>query len=220
MAVLDPVRARVLAVRTIAAIDRDLAAKLALGPGHASVGLLTCDIDDACHVGIDHATKVAQVEVVYARSFYAGARHASGPLSGEILAILAGPDPGEVEAGLAAAIAHIRDEALWYSANDDGTLAFFPHLVPRSGLHLSRLAGVAPGEPLAYLVAPPLEGTFALDAALKAADVRIAQYFPPPSETNYTGALLTGSLAACTAACAAFQRAVLDVACRPLAITW
>ena len=42
---------------------------------------------------------------------------------------------------------------------------------------------------MAYLIAPPLEATFALDAALKAADVEMAVWFAPPSETNFSGGL-------------------------------
>ena len=54
-----------------------------------------------------------------------------------------------------------------------------------------------------------------LDEALKAADVRLAALYEPPSETNYGGGLLTGTQSACQAACAAFAQAVLDVANKP-----
>jgi ethanolamine utilization protein EutL len=37
---------------------------------------------------------------------------------------------------------------------------------------------------MAYLVAPPLEATFGIDAALKSADVQLVTYVPPPSETT------------------------------------
>lgn len=217
MAILDPIKARVLAVRLIPALDRGFAEKLALTPKHRSLGLLTCDIDDATYVAVDEATKKAEVEVVYARSFYAGAAHASGPLSGEIIAMLAGPTPGEVTAGLDAAIDYINTKAFFYSANEENSLAFFPHLIARTGSYLSKIAGIPPGASLAYLIAPPLEGTYAIDAALKAADVRIQEWFAPPSETNFSGALLTGAQAACQAACEAFQQAVLEVARNPLA---
>jgi len=36
-------------------------------------------------------------------------------------------------------------------------------------------------------------------------------FYGPPTETNFGGALLTGSQSACRAACDAFQRAVIDV---------
>lgn len=218
MAILDEIRANVLAVRLIASVDRGFAEKLSLKSGQRSLGLLTCDIDDACYVAIDEATKKAEVEVVYAKSFYAGAAHASGPLSGEIIAMLAGPTPGEVRAGLDAAIDYINTEAIWYSANEDNSLAFFPHLIARTGTYLSKVAGIQEGSPLAYLIAPPLEGTYAIDAALKAANVEVKEWFAPPSETNFTGALLTGTQAACQAACDAFRDAVMSVVNDPIQI--
>jgi ethanolamine utilization protein EutL len=165
---------------------------------------------------VDEATKVAEVEVVYAHSFYAGARHSSGRLSGEVIAMLAGADPAEVRAGLDAALRYLEEKAFWYSADEAGSIAFFPHLVSQAGSYLSRLCGLAQGSPLAYLVAPPLEGCLALDAALKAAAVTIASYTAPPSETNFMCAILTGSQSDCESATQAFQEMVLDVARRPI----
>jgi len=216
MAVLDPIKANVLAVRLIPNIEPEFAEKLNLRDGERSIGFFTADIDDATYVAIDEATKQADVRVAYAKSFYAGSRHASGPLSGEIIAILAGPDPAEVRAGLNAALSYIREEAYFYSANADDSIAFFPHLISRTGSYLSEIAGVPLGTPMAYLIAPPLEATFGIDAALKAANVTLRVWFNPPSETNFSGALLTGDQAAARAACAAFQEAVLDVAKNPL----
>lgn len=65
-------------------------------------------------------------------------------------------------------------------------------------------------------MAPPLEGSLALDAALKAAAVTVVSYTAPPSETNYMGVMLTGEQSACAAAALAFQETVLDVAARPM----
>jgi ethanolamine utilization protein EutL len=217
MSTLDPIRASALAVRLISNVDPNLAETLKLKPSQKSVGLITADNDDALYVSIDEATKMADVEVVYAHSFYAGARHSSGKLSGEIIALLAGPNPPEVRAGLDAARAYLQTEALWYSANDDDTIAFFPHVISRTGSYLSQRCNIPLGEPIAYLIAPPLEGIFALDAALKAAAVRIVSYTAPPSETNYMGVMLTGDQPACRAAAAAFRETVLEVAQNPIA---
>lgn len=216
MATLDPIYANPLAVRLISNVDPEMAAALKLRPEQHSLGLLTADNDDATYVSIDEATKMADVEVVYARSFYAGAKHSSGKLSGEIIAMLAGPNPAEVRSGLDAALSFLKNDAVWYSANEDGSIAFFPHLVSRTGSYLSKICNIPIGEPIAYLVAPPLEGVYALDAALKAAAVRIALYTAPPSETNYMGVMLTGSQSACRAAAAAFRETVLEVAQNPI----
>ena len=60
-----------------------------------------------------------------------------------------------------------------------------------------------------------LEAMYAMDAALKAADVKLCKLYNPPSETNFGGGLLSGTQSACTAACAAFADAVAEVAGRP-----
>ena len=71
------------------------------------------------------------------------------------------------------------------------------------------------GTPLAYLIAPPLESMVAMDAALKAADVKLCKLYTPPTETNFGGGLLTGSQSACAAACAAFREAVEKIVQKP-----
>ena len=216
MAILDPIKPQILSVRIIPNVDPGLAQKLKLRPHQRSLGLITCTIDDALYVSIDEGTKMADVDVVYAKSFYAGSAHASGPLSGEIIAIFAGPDPAEVRAALSATRTYAENEAWFYAADENGANAFFAHTISRTGSYLSKLAGIAMGEPLAYLIACPLEATFGIDAALKAADVELKVWFEPPSETNFSGALLTGEQSACRAACDAFREAVLDVASGPL----
>lgn len=211
----QPIRAVPLAVRIIPNVDSGLAEKLELAPAIRSLGLLTSTIDDVGYTAIDEATKKAAVEVVYAKSFYAGSGHASGPLSGEFLGIIGGATPAEVTSGLDAAMALMESGACFYSLNDEGTHAYYAHVVSRTGTYLSKVAGIREGEPLAYLIAPPLEAVYGLDAALKAADVTIQQFYGPPTETNFGGGLLTGSQSACTAAAQAFADAVRSVALQP-----
>jgi ethanolamine utilization protein EutL len=215
MAILDPIRPNILSARLIPNVHPAFAAEMGLRPDQKSLALITCDIDDCLYVSLDEATKKAEVEVVYAHSFYAGAAHASGPLSGEIIGILAAPNPAEARAGLNACIEYATEYAYFLSANEENTLAFFPHTISRSGSYLSKAAGVPEGTPLAYLIAPPIEATYAIDAALKAAEVELRVWWKPPSETNFSGALLSGTQSACRAACQAFQDAVLEVARYP-----
>jgi ethanolamine utilization protein EutL len=215
MAVLDPIKPTILATRVIPNVDRGLAQQLGLREEQRSLALVTCDIDDSLYVSLDEATKMADVEVVYAHSFYAGSAHASGPLSGEIIGVLAGPSPAEARAGLAACVDYARNEAWFHAADEAGDLAFFAHPISRTGSYLSKEADVAQGTSMAYLIAPPLEATFALDAALKAAEVTMAVWFAPPSETNFSGGYLVGEQSAVVSACAAFRDAVIDVAAMP-----
>lgn len=214
--ILEPLLPTVLSVRRIPNADPALLTAYGADPErHASLGLITCDQDDPTYVALDEATKQSPVDVIFARSFYAGARHASGPLSGEILGVLAAAGPDEIEEGLRAAIRCLEHDACFYAANDDGSIAVFPHVVTSLGHYLSAEAGLQPGDPMAYLVAPPMEGTIGMDAALKAADVTAARIQPPPSETNFMAAFLSGPLEECEAAAVAFAQAVVEVGRRP-----
>ncbi len=213
---LEPIAPKILSVRRIPGASPALLAAYGADPArHASLGLITADQDDPTCVALDEATKHAPVDVVYARSFWAGARHASGPLSGEILGVLAAAGPDEIDEGLEAALRCLQHDACFYAADEAGRTAVFPHVVSALGQYLSRQAGLAPGDPMAYLVAPPMEGTLGLDAALKAARVRPAAIAPPPSATNFMSAFLSGPLEECEAAAQAFAQAVVDVARRP-----
>lgn len=214
--ILEPIPPKILALRRIYAAHASVLAGYGADPArHTALGLVTCDQDDPTYVALDEATKHAPVDVVYARSFYAGAAHASGPLSGEILGVLAGPGPDEVEEGLRALVRCLEYDARFYRADEQGAIAVFPHVISSLGYYLSKEAGLAPGSSMAYLVAPPLEATIGLDAALKAAAVTAARVFPPPTETNFAAAWLSGELDACKAAALAFAEAVVDVGRRP-----
>ncbi|MFD0698005.1 ethanolamine utilization microcompartment protein EutL [Paenibacillus sp. GCM10027628] len=213
---LDRIKAEVLAVRIIPNVDESLAAQYQLKPGFRSLGILTTTIDDIGYTALDEGTKRAEVEVVYARSFYAGASHASGPLSGEFIGIIAGPNPDEVRSGIEAIENTIQYDAFFEALNEERTHALYAHVVARTGSYLSQLAGINEGEPLAYLIAPPLEAMYGLDAALKAADVRLVKFFGPPSETNFGGGLLTGTQSACRAAADAFRESIIEIAKHPI----
>jgi len=207
--------AKVLAVRLIPRVDAGLRERLKLDSRVQSLGLITCDSDDVGYTALDEATKKADVAVCYAQSMYAGAANANTSLAGEFLGILSGPAPDEVESGLAAAIHTIEHEASFYSANADDSVVYYAHCISRTGSYLSAQCGIPEGSPLAYLIAPPLESIYALDKALKAAQVRIVDFYGPPSPTNFGGGLLTGTQSDCKAACDAFARAVIDVAGHP-----
>ena len=211
----DPIRAKVLSAKIISNLNPEMAASFNLQPHQKSIGMITADIDDVSYTALDEATKKADVQVVYAKSFYGGAANANTKLAGEFIGILAGPNPAEVRSGLNAAIEYIENEACFYSANDEGTIAYYAQCISRTGSYLSGIAGVKEGESLAYLIAPPMEAMYALDMALKSADVKLAAFYGPPSETNFGGGLLTGSQSACKAACDAFVSAVQFVADNP-----
>ena len=110
---LPPLKPKVLALRTIPRVDEALASEWKLPDGLRAVGMLTCTSDDALFVALDEGTKAAPAEVVYARSFYAGSAHASGPLSGEAIGVYAARDPDEVREALDACVRTLEREA-WF----------------------------------------------------------------------------------------------------------
>ncbi|SFH66033.1 ethanolamine utilization protein EutL [Tindallia magadiensis] len=212
----DPIKVNVLSVKMISNVDEEMRKNLGVKDAHRAIGMITTDCDDVGYTALDEATKKAEISVVYAKSFYGGAANANTKLAGEFIGIISGPSPAEVKSGLNAAIDFIEGDACFYSANEDDSIAYYAHCVSRTGSYLSETANIQEGEPLAYLIAPPIEAMYAMDAALKAADVKLVTFFGPPSETNFGGGLLTGSQSACKAACEAFADAVIQVADQPL----
>lgn len=202
---------KVLAVRYLANASPALCEALGAPMGFPSLGMLTTDSDDATYIALDAATKAAEVEVAYARSFYAGAANASTPNAGEVIGILAGRTPGAVRSGMEAALSTLNRVGF----EETNGVPYLAHTVSSAGSYLSKEAGVPLGSAIAYLIAPPLEAMYAMDAAMKAADVQLCKLYAPPSETNFGGALLSGTQSACEAACGAFRERVAEVAGRP-----
>ena len=203
---------KILAVRYLANASPALCQALGAPKGYPALALLTTDCDDATYIALDEATKAADVQVAYGRSFYAGAANASTPNAGEVIGILAGQTPGAVRSGMEATLSAL--ERLGFSETNN--VPYLAHTVASAGIFLAKEAGIRQGSALAYLIAPPLEGMYAMDAALKAADVKLCKLYAPPSETNFGGGLLSGTQSACEAACAAFAEAVKEVAVRPV----
>lgn len=195
---------KVLAVRYL----QNAALSQALGTDRKCLAMVTTDCDDATFIALDAATKAADAEVVYAKSFYAGAANATQPYAGEVIGILGADTPGDARSAMEAALGALKTIGF----EESGGVSYLAHTVSSAGSFLSAEAGVPLGSALAYLIAPPLESLYGLDAALKAADVRLCAFYSPPSQTNFGGGLLTGTQSACDAACQAFRQAVEEVA--------
>lgn len=210
-------RPKLLSVRQIEQVALPLAHSLGLDTQkHTSVALITCDQDDSLYAALDHATKYAEVDVVYAKSFYAGSAHASGPFSGEVLGVLAGSNPDDVAEGIWALREALTTSIHFVAFDAPNSPAFFPHVIPETGRYLAPLANVKVGAPLAYLIAPPTEAIVGIDAALKSANVTMQKFFGPPTETNFAGAYLTGALPDVEEAARAFTAAIEEVVASPL----
>ena len=203
---------QVKAVRYIPNASTALLTQLGIPLHCSSLALITTDSDDATYIALDEATKAAQVEVGYARSFYAGAANASTPNAGEIIGILAATTPGAVRSGMVAALGAL--ERIGFEETE--AVPYLAYTVSSCGSFLAKEADVRPGTALAYLIAPPLESMVGLDAALKASDVILKKLYAPPSETNFGGGLLAGTQSACIAACEAFGQSVRAIAQCPV----
>ena len=202
---------KVLAVQYIPNAAKSLCKSLGVPQDRPSLAILTTDSDDATYIALDEATKAADVAVSYSRSFYAGAANASTPYAGEVIGILSAATPGAAKSGMEAAVAALQRIGF----EETQGVPYLAYTVSSCGSFLAKEAGVKEGAALAYLIAPPLESMVAMDAALKASDVKLCKLYAPPSETNFGGGLLSGSQSACNAACEAFAQAVAEVAQRP-----
>lgn len=123
----DLLKVNVLATHTIANVSETLAKKLNLPKDFRSIGIITADSDDPTYCALDEATKAAAVTVVYGRSLYAGAANASTKFAGEVIGILAGPNPSEVSSGLRAAVSFLDSDVGFRSANEDDGVAYFAY---------------------------------------------------------------------------------------------
>ena len=197
---------KILAIRYLQNVSPALSR--ALGTEARCLAMLTTDCDDATYIALDAATKAASARVIYARSFYAGAPNATQPYAGEVIGILGADTPDDARSAMESAVACLQTVGF----SETGGVSYLAHTVSSVGSFLAAEAGVPLGSALAYLIAPPLESIYGLDAALKAADVRLCRLYEPPSQTNFGGGLLSGTQSACTAACQAFKAAVEEVA--------
>ncbi len=189
---------------------------MGLRPSHAAIGFLTVDQDDPTYVAVDEATKKAEVDVVFARTFYRDTSHSNLEPAAQTLVVLAGDRIGEVEAGMDATLTHLESRVSYRSADGNGRCPYLAHLVAQTGSYLSERAGIERGDAIGYLKATPLEALFGLDQALKAADVQVGEWIEPPTPTNMGGALVIGTEADCRAACEAFEAAVKSVYADPV----
>lgn len=210
---ISPLKPKLLSKQMIKQITPALAKQYGVqNSEHVSLGLVTCDMDDALYVALDEATKYSNIEVVYAKSFYAGSGHASGPISGEAIGVISAAHPEHIFEGLKNLEKCLIEKAHFFTVEPDKKTNFFPHVVSSVGYYLSKVANVPVGSSLAYLIACPMEAMMGLDVAMKAARVELAKFYGPPTETNFGGALLSGELTECEHAALAFTEEVIRLA--------
>ncbi len=132
MSTLQRTPAIIKALRVLPAAAAELRKSLSVPDNLPSIALITCDQDDPLYAALDHATKMAEVEVTFAKSFYAGSKHASGPWSGEIMGVLAARDPEIIAAGVRAVRVALDELYAFYAVGDTG-VSVFPTVISSCG---------------------------------------------------------------------------------------
>lgn len=213
----DKIKGHILSARIISQVTKEVAKKLNLREDQKCLLIFSGDADDIAYISADYATKMCDVEVIHGESMYAGAANANTKSAGDVIIVMAGPNPSEMQN----AYNYIRqmhegDEVCFISANEEDSIVYLAYCISRTGSYLSTINEIEEGDSLAYCVAPPVEGMYAMDKAAKAANVKLVNFYAPPTHTNFTGAMFTGSQSACAAACKAYAEAVISVADWPI----
>lgn len=213
------IKGNILAARIIPQVNREVAKKLNLRDDQKSLLIYSGDADDIAYISSDYATKMCNVEVIHGESMFAGAANANTKFAGDVIIALAGPNPSEMKnAYMYIEQMHRGNDVHFVSCTDDDSVIYLSYCIARTGSYLSKLNGINKGDSLAYCVAPPMEGMYAMDVAAKAADVRMVNFFSPPTNTNFCGSMFTGTESACRAACQAYATAVQSIVDNPIKV--
>ncbi len=211
MGLLEIVKPKILGLKKIPFVSPFLSQEFGTNPNNISLGLISSDIEHALITALDEATKKSDAEVILNTSFYAGVNPSQ--ISGEILGIFSGENPIVIDNALKATVDYLNEMAYYQSINN---CLFFSHVIGRIGRLLSNKIGLAEGESIAYLVAPPFESILAFDFAIKNSDTKLVQFLKPPTLTNQGGGFLTGSLSDCIAASQAFTEKIIEINNNPI----
>lgn len=213
----DKIYPEILSLVLIPQVTDAMRKDLNLSDLHTSCAIITATIDDFIFIALDEATKKADVEVTYTGSFYGGNPNASSKLQGEGIGIFAGKTVSSVQAAIETIKEFSQSRQVYaVSCNDDDSIAYLTYTVARVGSYFSQTMDIPQGCAMAYLVGPPIESIYATDAAAKASDAKLVKFYTPPTETNCSGAIFTGSQADCQVCCEAFGEAVQEIADQPI----
>lgn len=173
---------------------------------HRCLGLIACDVENIMYLALDDATKKAKVNAVYSLPAYTGKGNLWAMVRGQVVGMLSGKNVEDVRKGLTAARSFIEDETDLYAFDEEESMLCFVRLIPRIGHYYHEKYRIPEGAAIAQLISSPVESMYALDKALKAGDVKIAEMIIPPTRTNTGGAVVYGTYAACKAARDTFLR--------------
>ena len=195
---------RIVRQKILANVSENFARAFRLPEGHRNVGFFSTDNDDIAYIAADDATKKARIQVQTSVTYYGGSMFSEYDYTGTVFILFSSEHIQDVKS----AMGYIRDFVDNYSElycfdGDRGT-GFYAQTIARAGSFFRDWANVPEGQAYAYLVGAPVETNLALDKALKSGNVKMARFFPSPTNANSCGAILTGTESACRAATASF----------------
>jgi ethanolamine utilization protein EutL len=209
----DRVECKLIYSKLLTDVEEIMLEEFELPEGCIDIGIFTTQYDGVGYCAADEATKFANVDVAYIRTLYgAGA----GLNDGQVFGVITGPTISDVENGLRYVHDYAQNKSSVYSVNEDDTNLIYAQLVPKIGKYFSKTYDLPLGASIAFLFAPALEGIVGIDEALTVADVEVVKFFGPPTNSNLSGAILTGTQASCKTACEAFRHAIISCVQEPL----
>ena len=177
------------------------------------IGVFTTEYDGVGYCAADEATKSANVDVAYIKTLYGSG---AGLNDGQVFGIITGASVSDVQSGLRYIRDYAENKSTIYSVNEDDSILIYAQLVPKIGKYFSSTYNLPINSSIAFLFAPALEGIVGIDEILKTSDVETVELFQPPTHSNLSGIIVTGTQANCKTACEAFKTAIINSVRKPL----
>ncbi|GIW22784.1 MAG: hypothetical protein KatS3mg068_1791 [Candidatus Sericytochromatia bacterium] len=126
----DIIKPKILSIRKIPFINKELASYFNLPKEHDSIGIITTNQEHSLIVALDEGVKESPSYVSFYNNFYAGANFPSGPFSGEVIGIFSATDPIIIDNSIKATVNYLNEKTFYYSFNG---LNIFSHVVSSIG---------------------------------------------------------------------------------------
>ncbi len=207
---------RIVSQQILPRVSENFAKAYGLPDGHRSVGFFSTDNDDIGYIAADDATKKAKIKVVHTCTYYGGSRFSEYPYTGTVFVMFSAERVQDVTSAMGYIQDFVKNGSELYCFDGDKGTGYYAQTIARTGSFFTEWANVPEGQAYAYLVGAPVETNLALDKALKSGDVKVARFFPSPTNANSCGAILTGSESACRSATQAFVDGLAIVTKDPL----
>jgi len=213
---MKKIEAHVGIQKIIANVSPEFRKEWKLPEDHESVGLVSCDNEDVMFLALDDATKKARIRVMHAQTVWVGKENDWGKFQDANTAMISGPRVQDVKSGLSHIREYIERKCSHYQSDINPGISWYADWVPRVGPYMQDRLGIPEGSSYCYLYGPPIESTYAIDAAMKAGNTRLARTSDIITRDNKIGVILYGSESACKSAVSTYNNVIERCAARPL----